>query len=123
MLDVTLRPWHLDSEVQETLSFDIGLMPMPTSGWSRGKAALKALQYGAAGLSTIGSWTETNERILGTDACTVLCRTDDEWAEALQRLISDPQLRMRLGARGRARVIDQYSIEAVAPRLIELLRE
>lgn len=122
-LDVTLRPWHLDSEVQETLAFDIGLMPMPRTDWSRGKAALKALQYGAAGLPTVASWTETNEQILGTDVGTVLCRTDDEWAEALQRLISDPQLRMRLGARGRARVTDHYSIEAVAPRLIELLRE
>jgi len=122
-LEATLRPWRLGSEVADTLGFDIGLMPMPDTPWSRGKAALKALQYGAARLPTVASWTETNQQILGTDEGAALCRTPDEWTHTICRLVSDAGLRTLMGVQGHARVRKHFSVEVIAPRLIALLRE
>jgi glycosyltransferase involved in cell wall biosynthesis len=120
-LPVTLRPWSLATEAREIAAFDIGLMPMPDTAWTRGKAALKALQYGAAGIPTIASWTPTNEQILGVDEGTIYCRTGDEWRAALERLMGDDVLRAELGRRARRRVDASYSVSANLPKLIAVL--
>lgn len=121
-MPVSLRPWSLATETQEIAAFDIGLMPMPDTPWTRGKAALKALQYGAAGIPTVASWTPTNEQILGIDEGTVYCRTADEWRAAIEGLLRDAVLRRELGARARRRVDAHYSVAANLPKLIAVLR-
>jgi hypothetical protein len=122
-LPATLRPWSLEHEATEIGQFDVGLMPMPDTAWTRGKAALKALLYGASGVPTVASWTETNAEILGSEDGAMLCRTDDEWFEALRRLIEDPLLRMEIGTRARARVATRYSLDVMAPRLYRVIVE
>jgi glycosyltransferase involved in cell wall biosynthesis len=121
-LPASVRAWSLATETQEIAAFDIGLMPMPDTPWTRGKAALKALQYGAAGIPTIASWTTTNEQILGTDDGTLYCRTADDWRAAVERLLRDAALRHDLGARARRRVAAHYSVSANLPKLIAVLR-
>jgi glycosyltransferase involved in cell wall biosynthesis len=120
-LDTDLRPWSLSSEPEDVAAFDVGLMPMPDTPWTRGKAALKALQYGASGLATVASWTETNAEILGDGVGTLLCRTGDEWLAALTRLLDDDAFRVEMGARARRRVELEYSLEVMAPRLYQAI--
>jgi glycosyltransferase involved in cell wall biosynthesis len=121
-LPASVRAWSLATEAQEIAAFDIGLMPMPDTPWTRGKAALKALQYGAAGIPTVASWTPTNEQILGADEGTLYCRTADDWRVAVERLLRDAALRRDLGARARRRVDAHYSVSANLPKLIAVLR-
>ncbi|MGV3517097.1 hypothetical protein [Luteitalea sp.] len=122
-----LRPevvaWNAATEAGELAGFDIGLMPMPDTSWTRGKAALKALQYGAAGSPTVASWTPTNEEILGSAGGVILCRTRDEWREALLMLIDDPTRRARMGEHGRAHVARGFSVQANGPLLAGLVRQ
>jgi glycosyltransferase involved in cell wall biosynthesis len=49
--------------------------------------------------------------------------TTDEWVATLRRLINDATLRDRLGAAGRARVVERYSIDVIAPRFAGAIRE
>ena len=44
------RRWSEASEIKDLLDMDIGLMPLTIDEWSRGKCALKAIQYMASGL-------------------------------------------------------------------------
>jgi glycosyltransferase involved in cell wall biosynthesis len=46
-----------------------------------------------------------------------------EIARAILRLLSDESLAQRLGAEGRKRVLANYSVEAVLPRLTEYYAE
>jgi glycosyltransferase involved in cell wall biosynthesis len=116
-----LRPeilaWRQEEEIDQLLRFDVGLMPMPDTPWTRGKAALKALQYGAARAPTVASWTSTNEEILGGDSGAILCRTTEEWAAALLALVDDPPRRRALGDAAHAHVSRGYSIDVNGPRL------
>jgi glycosyltransferase involved in cell wall biosynthesis len=122
-LEADVRAWALETENDELRQFDIGLMPMPDTPWTRGKAALKALQYGASGAPTVGSWTATNAEILGENEGAVLCGSEDDWIAALEDLLSDPGRRSALGRRARQRVESLYSVEGNAPRLIALIKE
>ena len=122
-LDADVRPWSQATETDDIGGFDIGVMPMPDTAWTRGKAALKALQYGASGAPTVASWTSTNEEILARDQGTFLCRGDEEWETGLDTLLSNSTLRGALGRRARAHVESHYSIEENGPRVALLVRD
>ena len=118
-LDV--RDFSLAREQSDLEEFDIGILPEPDDPWTRGKGGYKALLYMAVGIPVVASRVGVNTDIV-TDAETGFCvSTTEEWIAALRRLVGDPPLRERMGAAGRARVIERYSIKAVAPRLADAL--
>ena len=118
-LDV--REFALEREQSDLEGFDIGILPEPDDDWTRGKGGYKALLYMAVGIPVVASRVGVNTDIV-SEAETGFCvSTTDEWVAALRRLVADPSLRERMGAAGRARVTQRYSIEAVAPRMARAL--
>lgn len=114
--------WNEDTEAATISSFDIGLMPLDDSPWTRGKCSLKALQYMAAGVPAVCSAVGANLDILENGMDGFLCTTHDEWRDTILRLAADPELRRAVGRRGRAKVERSYSVERTAPKFIELIR-
>ena len=76
-----------------------------------------------AGLPVIGSAVGMNRDIVIPGENGFLATSTDTWAESLETLIASPELRVRLGHRGREDAENRYSIAAVGPRLVQLLRE
>jgi glycosyltransferase involved in cell wall biosynthesis len=111
----------LEREQSDLEGFDIGILPEPDDDWTRGKGGYKALLYMAVGIPVVASRVGVNTDIV-SDAETGFCvSTTDEWVAALRRLVADPSLRERMGAAGRARVTQRYSIQAVAPLMAKAL--
>jgi glycosyltransferase involved in cell wall biosynthesis len=52
----------------------------------------------------------------------LLARTEDEWYDALARLLTEKELRRTMGAAGRAYAVAHYSFEDVGRALDGLLR-
>ena len=96
-------------------------MPLPDGDWSRGKCGLKLLQYMACGIPAVSSPVGVNSGIAEGGEAALLASSEDEWVEALTRLMKDADLRKKLGARGRARAEGVYSVRAVYPRFREAL--
>jgi len=122
-LPAEVHEWSFDREPEELRRFDVGLMPMPDTPWTRGKAALKALQYGASGAPTVASYTPTNVAMLGENDGTLFARTPEDWVRHLGQLLEDAAARADLGRRARARVERFYSVEGNAPLLVRLIRD
>jgi glycosyltransferase involved in cell wall biosynthesis len=120
-LRADVRPWSLATEPQDVSAFDVGLMPMPDTPWTRGKAALKALLYGASGMASVASWTPTNAEILGEHNGSVLCHSEADWLAAFERVLSDDDWRSEMGARARRRVESSYSLDRMVPRLMSAI--
>jgi glycosyltransferase involved in cell wall biosynthesis len=114
--------WRAASELRDLSEIDIGVMPMPDDEWSRGKCGLKALQYMALGIPAVISPVGVNREIAHGGAA-ILASTQDEWLAALRALIGDPELRSRVGAAGRARVQERYSVASAAALWEQALRE
>lgn len=114
-------PWQARTEARELASSHIGVAPMPDNDWTRGKCALKVLQYMAAGLPVISSNAGANAEIVRDGATGFLVDDDDAWVERIVQLASDAALRARLGAEGREHVDADYSIESVFPRMLATL--
>jgi hypothetical protein len=113
--------WKEETEIREVQEMDVGIMPLPDELWARGKSGYKLIQYMACGLPVVASPVGVNSQIVEEGSNGFLARGPDEWKTALSRLIADPQLRARMGAAGRKRAEEEYSVQAHAPRLVELL--
>lgn len=101
-LPILAVPWSLANEAEALASAHIGVAPMWDDAWTRGKCALKVLQYMAAGLPVVSSNVGANAEAVEQDASGFLVEnTPAAWTDALLRLADDPSLRRSMGQRGR----------------------
>jgi glycosyltransferase involved in cell wall biosynthesis len=104
--------WSAATEGTDLLHFDVGVMPLPDDDWARFKCGLKLIQYMAAGLPAVASPVGVNPQIVAHGETGFLAESSDAWVEFLSRLVSDHELRARMGRAGRAVIESRYSIEA-----------
>jgi glycosyltransferase involved in cell wall biosynthesis len=116
---VVAVPWNLDSEVEELVSCDLGVMPLTNDAYSRGKSGAKLLQYMGAGLPAVASPVGANREIVVHGRTGFLAQSASDWAQALETLISDPDLRKEMGRAARQRVERCYSLSGVAAGLAQ----
>lgn len=120
LLDIV--PWSEESEVDAVKSFDIGVMPLTDTPWTRGKCGYKLIQYMACGLPVVASPVGVNREIVEHGVNGFLAETDDEWRVAIEALLADESLRARMGALGRKKVEERYSLQMWGPRLAKILK-
>lgn len=115
-------PWTEDSEVESVQQFDIGIMPLVDSPWERGKCGYKLIQYMACGVPVVASPVGVNCEIVEVGKTGYLASSLEEWEDRLLGLLSAaPGVRAKMGAAGRELVRQQYSTQAQAPRVVDVL--
>jgi glycosyltransferase involved in cell wall biosynthesis len=122
-LPVTFKTWRLEDEVADLQSFDIGIMPLTDDEETRGKCGFKLIQYMSVGIPVVCSPVGANLAIVEEGANGLFAATPAQWFTALERLSGDPEWRTQLGERGRELAEKRFSVAAVAPRLLAVLRE
>jgi glycosyltransferase involved in cell wall biosynthesis len=120
-VEVTALPWSEAAEAWALKEIDIGLMPLPDNQWSRGKSAYKALQYMAAGVPVVADAVGVSGEIVGDGVGGLIPRDRGGWTAALLSLARDVRVRADLGARGRQRVVTDFSVARWAPEIARLL--
>lgn len=114
--------WTETDEARLLGECDIGIMPLPDEPWERGKCGYKLIQYMACGLPVIASPVGANTAIVRQGQTGFLCRTFEEWTEALLELVRSARLRRQMGLAGRAVTEAEYSLDIAAPKLAKILR-
>jgi len=114
------QAWNAETETEDLLLMDIGIMPLPDDEWSKGKCGFKGLQYMGSGIPTIMSPVGVNTEIVQDGVNGLLAFGEDEWFDKLCSLIEDASLRETLGAAGRRTVEEKYSVEVNAPKRLEV---
>lgn len=113
--------WSEEGEVPFLQSLDVGIMPLTDTAWSRGKCGYKLIQYMACGLPVVASPVGVNREIVEHGVNGFLAKTEAEWSNALITLLSDKELRRRMGLAGRKKVEQQYSLQVYGPKVASLL--
>lgn len=111
-----LVPWSLETEAQRLAECHVGLAPLPSDPFARGKCGYKLLQYYAAGLPAVASPVGVHRTMAEGGA--LLARTPAEWTAALLRLREEGGVR---GPKGRAFAAQRYAALALAERLKRIL--
>jgi glycosyltransferase involved in cell wall biosynthesis len=119
-LDVEAVAWSETTEVRELNTLDIGIMPLPDDAWANGKCGLKGLSYMACGVTAVMSGVGVNKEIIQNGTNGFLADTETEWFSVLCKLVEDKSLREETARRGRATVVEHYSVEAWKMKYLDL---
>lgn len=115
------RPWSLETQADDLATFDIGVMPLPDTPWTRCKSGYKLLQYYAAGVPAVASPVGVNAKLL-TLGAGIPAMSTSEWENAIRLLAHDPTARTERGLHARRFVERSYSYRRWSPELAALLR-
>jgi glycosyltransferase involved in cell wall biosynthesis len=117
------EPWQKETEQQNLTSFDIGIMPLWDSLWTRGKCGYKILQYMGVGTAVVASAVGANRDIITHGENGFLAESQDDWMTALGALIENAEQRREFGLRGRKLVEERYSLDRFVNGYATLLRD
>lgn len=115
--------WSAKDEVRQLQSFDVGLMPLVDTPWTRGKCGFKLIQYMAVGRPVVASAVGANVEIVSPSGGGYLVTRPEEWHARLRELIADAELRRRMGAAAREHAVRHYSVRSVVDTHLDLFRQ
>jgi len=93
---------------------DISIAPLEPGVFNDAKSSIKFLEAAVLGVPSVCSPSAAFSAAIRSGEDGFLCRTAEEWYEALHRLVNDAALRRRIGATARSRVQRRWAPEAVA---------
>lgn len=122
-IPVIKKMWSQETEVSDLKEMDIGLMPLMNDLWSEGKCGLKILQYFGVGVPAVCTPVGVNKDVVKDGVNGLYADSPQQWLEKISTLIESPRLRKEMGLEGRKTVFEGYTIEACAPRLLEIIKD
>jgi glycosyltransferase involved in cell wall biosynthesis len=114
--------WSAEGEHEDVAPIDIGLAPLLDDVKQRYTCGLKALQYMAAGMPVVASAVGPLPTIVRDGHTGFLAESPEAWGHALERLLDDRELRLRLGAQGRQDVEQRWSFAVHESSFVDALR-
>jgi glycosyltransferase involved in cell wall biosynthesis len=102
---------------------DINLAPLDRNDvFNEGRSELKYMEAGACGIPTVASPTGSYRYAI-TDGDNGFLADDQDWGVVLNRLISDPELRNRVGEAAFQDIFNQYTPEHRAKAYHQLIND
>lgn len=112
--------WKEQTEIDDLLNIHIGIMPLVHDAWSEGKCGFKIIQYLALGIPSVASPVGVNKQIVVEGENGFLCSQENEWYQAIEKLLKDAEKRLTMGTEGRKKIEEEYSIKAHSPTFLSL---
>ncbi|MGX7668082.1 glycosyltransferase family 4 protein [Flavobacterium pedocola] len=119
---VEFLDWSETSEVNLIQQFDIGIMPLENSPWEQGKCAYKLIQYMGCGIPVVASPVGMNSEVVHQENG-FLADREEQWYQAFEKLVLDATSRKTLGANGRKKVEEAFSLQKASQKIIALLED
>ena len=102
---------------------DINLIPLVINPFTEGKSDLKYYEAGVLEIPSVATPTPVLARSITHGVNGFLANTPPEWYCTLKALITDPELRQRLGRNAHDHVLREYTPDVVAAEAVAAYRE
>lgn len=122
-IEVIKKDWRPEEVEADLMSFDVGIMPLTDDIWARGKCGFKVVQYLATGVPAVAAPVGINKDLVIDGDTGFGAQNHDGWVNGLSRLYENRGLVEKMGLSGRRLVEKDFSLQAVAPRYLEVLRK
>jgi hypothetical protein len=119
--EVEFVEWSEEASREALLSSTVGVAPLSDDPWTRGKCALRSIQYGGHALPTVASPVGITHQVVRHGRTGHLASTENEWLHHLRTLLSDTHLVSTLGEQALAHVRTSYSDEIAVAKWSEVL--
>ena len=114
--------WKKESEIEDLLGFNIGIMPLVNDKWANGKCGFKALQYMSLGIPALVSPVGVNSRIVDHGLNGFICDTPEEWETSIETLLKNRETLGEMSKQTRKKIIDHYSVKSNSDNFIGLFQ-
>jgi glycosyltransferase involved in cell wall biosynthesis len=121
-IELTALPWRADTEVEDLRKLDVGLAPAPVTEWNKRKFFMKIVQYMALGIPPVCSPIGSNPEVVDHGRTGFLADTREEWVGAIERLVTDPELRGEMSERAATVAHEKYTVQANAEKIVAAFR-
>lgn len=112
--------WNKETEIEDLLKMDIGLMPLTDDELSKGKCGFKAIQYMALGIPPVVSPVGVNKDIVEDGVNGYTCITATDWVAKIQLLLADSAARTKMGAVAKKLIEEKFSVKATQHLFMQL---
>lgn len=112
--------WKKETEIEDLLGFNIGIMPLVDDKWANGKCGFKALQYMSLGIPALVSPVGVNTRIVDNGINGFICSSSEDWKNAIEKLLIDKALLKNMSEQTRIKIVEHYSVKSNSQNFIEL---
>ena len=116
---VEKKIWKKEDEVKDIQSFDVGVFPLEGDPWTKGKCALKLLQYMSCGLASVSSVSEVTSSIVKDGINGFLAASPIQWTEKLKLLIENPDKVKTMGIKARESLAGSFDTTTIALKYAE----
>jgi len=103
------KKWHDYPRGLWMTRCDFGIAPLVQNKFAEMKTPIKAMEYGVIGLPTVGARFLYKDVIIDGETG-FLAETQDEFFEAMCKLIEDKELREKMGKAAQKRVLENFNI-------------
>ena len=100
---------------------DINLMPLENTVFHSCKSENKWMEAALVKVPSVMSRNNELEPLIQNGVEGYLCSTKEEWAEALEALITDSELRHKIGKAANKKVLDQYVTQKTGQEAVKFL--
>jgi glycosyltransferase involved in cell wall biosynthesis len=104
--------WKRETEIADLAQVSIGVMPLEMDIWSEGKCGFKGLQYMSLGIPALMSPVGVNTQIVSHNENGFLLVKIEDWKNHLELLLTNVDLRKKIGAAGRITIEQRYSVNS-----------
>jgi glycosyltransferase involved in cell wall biosynthesis len=122
-IPVEFVAWSEEASRAALLSSTVGIAPLDDEPWTRGKCALRSIQYGGHALPTVASPVGITDQVVRHGQTGYLARTTSEWLDALRSLLTRPELSLEMGTAALRHVEASYSDSVALTRWSALISE
>lgn len=112
--------WDFTEYCRTLADVDINLSVLEPSLVTDAKSEIKWMEAAMFGIPSVLSDTRTHRETIEDGVTGLLCRTKEEFAQALERLIISAELRETIGNAARKAVLETYSIEVLGQNLTRI---
>lgn len=116
-------PWSLNLEVEIIRNWDLGLMPLPDSELTRGKAGFKLLQYMGLGLVSIANDVGINAEIVMHGVNGFLVHNQEDWYNVFREAVESQSRWTEISQNARNTVFEKYSFTSNVIKYAAFLNE
>lgn len=117
---VEKKIWKEEEEVKDIQSFDIGIFPLEEDLWTKGKCALKLLQYMSCGIASVSSTSEVTSSIIRDGINGFLASNPGQWIKKIKILLDHPDRLKPMGLKARKSLKGTYDTKTIATKYARL---
>ena len=114
--------WSEEKEIENILTFDIGIMPLHDDPWSKGKCGFKLVQYMSCKKPVIASPVGINSSLVKEGENGFLVKSINDWLHAFERLYLDKELQEKMADNNFHKIEIEYNHVNNCLRYINLIK-